>query len=112
MTAGIGKWHLGLQFDTNDFTQPITDGPVQHGFNYYYGISASLDIPPYDYFENEHWTEVPSAPKGFPSFVYGTVNSGAGASPAGTNRAGFRCDKRASELHAHGGRIYQSAGSR
>jgi arylsulfatase A-like enzyme len=78
MTAGIGKWHLGLQFDTNDFAQPITDGPVQHGFDYYYGISASLDIPPYDYFENDRWTEIPSARKGFPSCVYGTLNSGLG----------------------------------
>ncbi|HEY1787093.1 MAG TPA: arylsulfatase [Verrucomicrobiae bacterium] len=78
LTAGIGKWHLGLQFDTNDYAQPITDGPRQHGFDYYFGLSASLDIPPYDYFENDHWTEVPSARKAFPSFVYGTLNSGPG----------------------------------
>ncbi|HEX3626077.1 MAG TPA: arylsulfatase [Verrucomicrobiae bacterium] len=78
MTAGIGKWHLGLQFNTNDYSQPIVDGPLQHGFDYYLGLSASLDIPPYDYFENDHWTEVPSARKAFPSFVYGTLNSGPG----------------------------------
>jgi arylsulfatase A len=78
MTAGIGKWHLGLQFDTNNYHLPITDGPRQHGFDYFFGISASLDIPPYDYFENDHWTELPSARKSFPSFVYGTLNSGLG----------------------------------
>jgi arylsulfatase A len=40
-TAAMGKWHLGLDFDKQDFTQPITDGPLQHGFNYFFGISAS-----------------------------------------------------------------------
>ena len=55
-TACIGKWHLGLDWakQTNgeiDFTKPINGGPTQIGFDYFYGISASLDIPPYVYID-------------------------------------------------------------
>lgn len=53
-TAGIGKWHLGLgDGQKTDYAQPLRPGPAQHGFDYYYGIPASLDMPPYLYFENE-----------------------------------------------------------
>lgn len=76
-TAAMGKWHLGLSFDHHDFTKPITDGPLQHGFDYFFGIAASLDMAPYDLIENDHWTEVPSARKKFPSFIYG-INNGPG----------------------------------
>jgi len=72
VTAALGKWHLGLQFDKADYTKPITDGPLQHGFDYFFGISASLDMPPYVFIENDRFTEVPSVKKKFPSFMYGT----------------------------------------
>lgn len=71
-TAAIGKWHLGLLFDKKDFTRPITDGPLQHGFDYFFGIMASLDMPPYVFIENNHFTETPTVRKEFPSFMYGT----------------------------------------
>ncbi len=58
-TAVLGKWHLGLEFE-KDFTKPISDGPLQHGFDYFFGISASLDMPPYVFIENDRFTEVPS----------------------------------------------------
>ncbi len=65
-TACIGKWHLGLgwQFvegmrDSIDFTQPLTDTPNDHGFDYSYIIPASLDMAPYVYIENDHVTAVP-----------------------------------------------------
>jgi arylsulfatase A len=76
-TAAMGKWHLGLRFDKEDFSKPITDGPLQHGFDYFFGISASLDMPPYVFIENDRFTQVPSAQKKFPSFMYG-VNPGPG----------------------------------
>jgi len=72
-TAVMGKWHLGLAFDPKDYTKPITDGPLQHGFDYFFGISGSLDMPPYDFIENDHFTEVPKATKMFASFIYGKV---------------------------------------
>jgi len=55
-TACIGKWHLG--FDDTDFDNPSTvselkGGPVEKGFDYFFGMHASLDIPPYFYIEND-----------------------------------------------------------
>lgn len=60
-TACIGKWHLGLDWQKDsigrpDFLQPIKNGPTTNGFDYFYGITASLDIPPYFYIENDHIT--------------------------------------------------------
>lgn len=60
-TACIGKWHLGLDWakdssGTPDFLQPIKNGPNVNGFDYFYGITASLDIPPYFYIENDRIT--------------------------------------------------------
>ena len=72
-TACIGKWHLGLRWAaktdaTNaelraeqiDFAKPISDGPCTRGFDYFYGISASLDMPPYVFIENDHTVVVPT----------------------------------------------------
>jgi arylsulfatase A-like enzyme len=60
-TACIGKWHLGLGWAKDaagkiDFKQPIANGPVTLGFDYFYGITASLDIPPYFYIQNDRIT--------------------------------------------------------
>jgi len=64
-TACVGKWHLGMTMP-----QPLTDGTIQngpttHGFDYYFGISASLDMPPYALIENDRFTEPPTAVKNF-----------------------------------------------
>ncbi len=57
-TAGLGKWHLGLGSDAKtDFSRPLRPGPTTHGFDYYYGIPASLDMDPYLYFENDKVVE-------------------------------------------------------
>lgn len=40
-----------------DYTQPIIHGPNEFGFDYYYGMAASLDQPPYVYIENNQLTE-------------------------------------------------------
>src|SRR5690606_10738329 len=64
-TACIGKWHLGMDWVRKpgggvselsietpaqvwnvDYAQPITNGPNSVGFDYYFGISASLDMVP------------------------------------------------------------------
>ena len=62
-TACIGKWHLGMQFAKRMYREPILDGPAQHGFDYFFGISASLDMPPFVYIENDRFTEVPTVKK-------------------------------------------------
>lgn len=57
-TAGVGKWHLGLgSRNHTDFDQPLSPGPREHGFDYYFGIPASLDMAPYLYFENDRVVE-------------------------------------------------------
>ena len=65
-TACIGKWHLGLNWqyhtgyaDSVDFSKPVSGGPTTLGFDYFFGITASLDIPPYVYIENDLATVVP-----------------------------------------------------
>ncbi|MGJ8653634.1 MAG: sulfatase family protein [Opitutaceae bacterium] len=67
-TACIGKWHLGLGLQTTDgepmntegmtntdWKAPITGGPVNLGFDTFWGISSSLNIPPYVYIENDRF---------------------------------------------------------
>jgi arylsulfatase A-like enzyme len=46
-TAMIGKWHLGFAEDGYD--KPLLGGPVDRGFQQFFGIRASTDIPPYFY---------------------------------------------------------------
>jgi arylsulfatase A-like enzyme len=43
-----------------DYTKPFTFGPNQVGFDYFYGITASLDMPPYVFLENDHTEVVPT----------------------------------------------------
>lgn len=59
-TAMVGKWHLGfdpfLQDKKNpvDFSGPLRGGPVDRGFDSYFGMHASLDLPPYFYIRDRH----------------------------------------------------------
>lgn len=66
-TACIGKWHLGLGWakenNTVDYSKPIEHGPTDLGFDYFYGISASLDMPPYCFIENNKTVGIPSVEK-------------------------------------------------
>ena len=66
-TACIGKWHLGWNWGTKaghekpnanalaeedvDYSKPITNGPADLGFDYFYGFCGSLDMAPYVYVE-------------------------------------------------------------
>jgi arylsulfatase A-like enzyme len=66
-TAMFGKWHLGLNFVKNgpkghdiDYTKPFGGGPVANGFDKFYGISASLDMPPYMWLENDRVVQPPT----------------------------------------------------
>lgn len=62
-TACIGKWHLGMGISKATNVLTVTDGPTTRGFDYYFGISASLDMPPYVFIENNRFTEAPTATK-------------------------------------------------
>jgi hypothetical protein len=47
-----------------DFTKNIRRGPTTVGFDYFFGISASLDMPPYAFIENNHVTALPTILEG------------------------------------------------
>ena len=64
-TACIGKWHLGMNIDKKDPQARIANGATTRGFDYFFGISASLDMPPFAFIENDHFTEAPTAVKNF-----------------------------------------------
>ncbi len=61
-TGGFGKWHLGLGNDEKvDYAKPYSPGPQEYGFTEYFGIPASLDMPPYVFLENNRALEAPTA---------------------------------------------------
>ncbi len=66
-TACVGKWHLGMDWQSADGKElkssrpenidlkaPIRNGPLDVGFDYYFGISASLNMDPHAFIENRH----------------------------------------------------------
>ncbi|AKJ63808.1 sulfatase family protein [Kiritimatiella glycovorans] len=83
-TACIGKWHLGMTWPTvdgeplrTDFSKrpsydafvelakridykgEVRSGPVDHGFDYYYGEGV-INFPPYMFIENDRFAEKPA----------------------------------------------------
>lgn len=79
-TACVGKWHLGFDWQLKEggADQPRKKGagweidytkeavtPTANGFDYFFGILASLDMPPYVYVENKKAIELPTVVKAF-----------------------------------------------
>lgn len=85
-TAAIGKWHLGWDWPLKkggtaddqgnfaqaykdgwnvDYTAPIKNGPCDLGFDTFFGISASLDMPPYVYVRDRTPIAPATVEKGF-----------------------------------------------
>ncbi len=83
-TACFGKWHLGLDWPLKgggtaddkgefangyddawkvDYTAPIQNGPTTQGFDTYFGISASLDMPPFVFIRDDRAENVPTVEK-------------------------------------------------
>lgn len=72
-TACIGKWHLGLNWPTTDgkepnnkagennldFSKSISGGPLDVGFDYYFGTDVP-NYPPYCFIENRKTVGIPS----------------------------------------------------
>lgn len=80
-TACIGKWHLGwnwtfknepsgevmqwgrmrkfYQPEDVDWSQPVKGGPLDRGFDYYFG-DGTINFPPYAWVENENFVELPT----------------------------------------------------
>jgi arylsulfatase A-like enzyme len=82
-TACIGKWHLGLNWALNDkapenpeetifnswddnlqeyidFSKPVKGGPIERGFDYFFGLSGSNNMQPWVYIENDSVLQAPS----------------------------------------------------
>jgi len=72
-TACIGKWHLGWdwnsirkpgtppkskQHDHFDWSKPFRGGPLDHGFDHYFGDNV-INFPPYTWIENDRVLQAP-----------------------------------------------------
>lgn len=78
-TACIGKWHLGMDWTLKegglaskdehawlvDYEKTLGNTPITRGFDYFFGISASLDMFPFVYIENDRVQGVPTVEKHF-----------------------------------------------
>jgi arylsulfatase A-like enzyme len=73
-TACIGKWHLGwnweyknssapknraIQINDIDWSKPVKGGPLDRGFDYYFG-DGTINFPPYAWVENDKLIEAPN----------------------------------------------------
>ncbi|MFN3151550.1 sulfatase family protein [Bremerella sp.] len=60
-TAMVGKWHLGFENSTEPkFNEPLRGGPMDRGFDYYFGIHTSLDFSPYYYIKGRQVVTEPT----------------------------------------------------
>ena len=95
-TACIGKWHLGMEISKKRLDAPIGGGPTTRGFDYYFGISASLDMPPYTFIENDRVTESTDRPED----LCARLASGAPS---------FEAVDVLPDAHPQGGRVHRAA---
>ena len=82
-TACVGKWHLGFEWALNDkapenpeetvfnsgkdnlqeyidFSKPAKGGPVERGFDYFFGMAGSNNMQPWIFIENDSVLQAPS----------------------------------------------------
>ena len=52
-TACVGKWHLGFGKTPCDWNKPLRPGPMELGFDYYFGVPKVNSGFPYVYVEND-----------------------------------------------------------
>lgn len=59
-TAAFGKWHLGMQIPgtrgDRDWSARITDGPLEKGFDTFYGLPASMNFGVLTWIEGDRVT--------------------------------------------------------
>ena len=54
-TACVGKWHLGFgTTEPANWNEPLSPGPNELGFDYYYGVPVVNSHPPFVYVENHN----------------------------------------------------------
>ena len=61
-TSMVGKWHEGFEKNNGEFNydQPLRGGPADQGFDSFFGMHASLDIPPFFYIRDRTPTAAPT----------------------------------------------------
>ncbi len=57
-TAMVGKWHLG--FKEIGYDKRLGGGPVDRGFEHFFGLRASTDIPPYFFIKDNRAVSPPT----------------------------------------------------
>lgn len=86
-TGAFGKWHLGMDWTTDsgqrptafdgqafvphlqatgreiDYRIPVTRGPLTSGFDRFFGIAGSLDMPPYCFIDQDRTQGIPDREK-------------------------------------------------
>jgi arylsulfatase A-like enzyme len=88
-TGAFGKWHLGLDWHWRngsvldgfgpdgpttltpdadfgaeiDYAKPFSGGPLQLGFDRFFGIAGSLDMPPYCFLDQNRTVGIPDTAK-------------------------------------------------
>lgn len=68
-TAAFGKWHLGMTTErVTDWSKPLKPGPLQVGFDHYFGMAANLGNGPHSFIINE---EVSGHIRGEPIIIQG-----------------------------------------
>ena len=87
-TACFGKWHLGMDWVRQpgksvselgiesreqvwnvDYARPIANGPNSVGFDEFFGISASLDMVPYTFIQDDRVSILPTEDRDFPMML-------------------------------------------
>ena len=111
VTRMIGKWHLGFEMDTSgkkndyDFSKPLRGGPLDRGFETFFGIHSSAGSSPLCYFSGR---EVVTKPTDKTSFKTQRAN-GAWVTIKADASPGFMqeevsptfCRKAVEIIHAH-----------
>lgn len=73
-TAAFGKWHLGLTTTrVTDWSVPLVPGPLQIGFDYFFGMAANIGSGPHSFIIDE---EVSGRVPGEPIIVHGGSREG------------------------------------
>ena len=73
-TAAFGKWHLGMTTErVTDWSKPLVPGPLQVGFDHYFGMAANIGSGPHSFIIDE---EVNGRVPGEPVIVHGGSREG------------------------------------
>lgn len=59
-TYMVGKWHLGLRMPKDYVNDPVRGGPLDHGFDEFFGLPASMNYGHLAFIRDNYFVEPPS----------------------------------------------------